>query len=67
MVCFSDTFPGGECLVDLRNPGTGRSIQTKPNQTIDRSGFERLCIVVPQIRDRYGPKHKTARRSGARF
>ena len=29
---FSDTFPGGECLVDLENPGTGRSIRVKPNQ-----------------------------------
>ena len=53
--------------MDLGNPGTGRSIQIKPNQTLERSGFERLCVVVPQIRDRYNPKHKTARRPGARF
>ena len=56
-----------DCLVDLGNPGTGRSIRTKPNQTIDRSGFERLCVVAPQIRDRYGPKQKSARCPGARF
>ena len=34
MFFFSDTFPegGGGGLVDLRNPGTGRSIRVKPNQ-----------------------------------
>ena len=36
LVSFRILSQGGgeECLVDLGNPGTGRSIQVKPNQII---------------------------------